>query len=293
MILVTGATGRVGYRVAEYLTEAGARATAMVRVPARVMALPRVAGHIVSTLGDPPPPDTLQAFDRVFLMSPAGEAQEEMEVVFVDALVAAGHRPHVVKLATDGFQDLDCDVRFMRSHRGVARHLEATGLPVTYVAACPYMENLLAWTDEIRENGLLSAPVGRGRVGFVAARDVAATAAHALMSCDGDGPTYVVTGPEALTYADVAKRISAVFARQVDHAESTPSRTRSALRAKGVGPWECEGMLEMFDWIRHGGCNVVTGDVRDVTGENPRPIERWLGKQRGAFLGAPSGASYF
>jgi NAD(P)H dehydrogenase (quinone) len=284
-ILVTGATGQVGYRVVEELADAGAEATAMVRVAARAQDLPPVVAHVVASLDDPPPPEVLQEFDRVFLMSPSREEQVELEILFIDALVAAGHHPHVVKLSADGFQDVDCTVRFMRNHRLIARHLDATGLPVTYVAPCRYMENLLAAADEIKEKGLLSAPAGAGRVGFVASRDVAAIAARVLLSDGQENRTYLATGPETLGYADVAARISAVFARQVDYEDVTPDRAGAALRETGLSAWNREGMLELFEWIRHGGCDVVTTDVRDATGEDPHPIEHWLGELRGAFLG--------
>jgi NAD(P)H dehydrogenase (quinone) len=113
VILVTGATGNVGYRLLENLDDAGVPATAMVRTEAKAVDLPPRVQHRVATLDGPPPPEVLQEFDNVFLLSPDVEAQAEMEVLFVDALVAAGHRPRVLKVAYDGFQDLDCDVRFM------------------------------------------------------------------------------------------------------------------------------------------------------------------------------------
>ena len=56
MILVTGATGRVGYRLMEALADAGADATAMVRVEAKAADLPGAPRHVVATFDDPPPP---------------------------------------------------------------------------------------------------------------------------------------------------------------------------------------------------------------------------------------------
>jgi len=200
-----------------------------------------------------------------------------LETVFIDALVAAGHRPHVVKIAADGFADPDCEVRFMRSHRDVARHLDATGLPVTYLAPSPYMENLLAAAETIREDGMITAPAGHGRVGFVAATDVAAVAAKILTS-----------GPEALGYADVAARISAVFAREVDYKSQPAEQLRKLLLAGGLSRWNAEGTVELFEWIRHGGAASVTADVREVTGADPRPVQDWLEESRGSFLGPPS-----
>jgi NAD(P)H dehydrogenase (quinone) len=208
-----------------------------------------------------------------------------LETVFVDALVAAGHRPHIVKVAADGFADPDCEVRFMRSHREVALHLNATGLPVTYLAPSLYMENLLAAAQTIREDGIITAPAGHGQVGFVASTDVAAVAAKVLLSDGHDGATYVLTGPEALGYADVAARISAVFAREVDYKSQPAEQLRKLLLASGLSRWNADGTVELFEWIRHGGTATVTADVREVTGADPRPVQDWLEEARGSFLG--------
>jgi uncharacterized protein YbjT (DUF2867 family) len=228
---------------------------------------------------------TLRDFDRVFLLSPAIEEQAALETVFIDALAAAGHRPHVVKIAADGFQDPDCDVRFMRSHRQVAMHLDAVGLPVTYLAPAMYMENFETAADSIRKDGMIAAPAGRGRVAFVAASDVAAVAARVLTSQGHQDATYAVTGPEALGYADVAGRISAVFGREVGYQDQPAASARESMLASGLTRWEADGHLEWFDWIRQGGADTVTAAVRDVTGTDPRPIEDWLSDARATFLG--------
>ena len=289
VILVTGATGQVGYHLMEELADAGADATAMVRVEAKAADLPGSPQHVVASLDDPPAAEVLQAFDRVFLLSPAHEGQVELETIFIDALVAAGHRPHVVKIALDGFQDPDSDVRFMRTHRQIAVHLDATGLPVTYLAPNLFMENLLEAADTIRDQGTIFAPAGQGRIGFVAASDVARVAAR-ILTDDGGGhedQTYVLTGPEALSYADVAARVSAVFAREVDYDDLAEALAKEQMQASGLSPWQVDGNLELFEWTRHGATDSVTSTVRDLTGDDPQTIEDWLSEMRAAFVGRP------
>ncbi len=287
MILVTGATGRVGYHLMEALADARADATAMVRVEAKAADLPGTPQYVVASFDDPPSAKILRRFDRVFLLSPDHEEQAVLETVFIDALVAAGHRPHVVKIAADGFQDPDCDVRFMRSHRQVALHLDATGLPVTYLAPSRYMENLVDAADTIREEGTIYAPAGRGKVSFVAAGDVADVAAKVLTSEGHEDATYVLTGPEALGYTDVAARISAVFAREVDYQDQPNGRARELMLAGGLSRWQADGTLELFGWIRHGAAGTMTATVREVTGTDPRPVQDWLSEFRGTFVGRP------
>jgi NAD(P)H dehydrogenase (quinone) len=293
VILVTGATGKVGYRLLENLDDAAVPVTAMVRTEAKAVDLPARVQYVVGTLDGPPPPEVLQQFDQVFLLSPDTEAQAEIEILFVDALVAAGHRPRVLKVAYDGFQDPDCDVRFMRSHRLVAAHLDRTGLRVSYLAPNLYMEDLLWSADAVRDEASLSVPAGAARVAMVAASDVADVAAAVLTgdAVADDSDVLVLTGPEALGFADVADRISTVFARTVEYADVTPTAARSALRDNGLSPWQVDGRMELFEWIRHDAMDTVTDAVREATGRQPRPLEDWLQEARAVFLGRPPGMS--
>jgi NAD(P)H dehydrogenase (quinone) len=283
VILVTGATGRVGYPLMEALADTNADVTAMVRVAAKAADLPGTPQHVVATFDDPPPAAVLREFDRIFLLSPEIEEQAALETVFIDAVAAAGHRPHIVKICADGFQDPGVEVRFMLAHRQVATHLDALGLPVTYLAAATYMEDLLTSAEAIRLTGTITAPAGAGRVGWVAAADVAKAAARVLTSPGHENQTYVLTGPEALGYPDVAARFSAVFARQVDYEDLEPELARDLMLADGLGRWEADGNLERFEWIRQGGAATVTDTVRKLTGADPQPLDDWLAESRASF----------
>jgi NAD(P)H dehydrogenase (quinone) len=136
----------------------------------------------------------------------------------------------------------------------------------------------------MRESAEISAPAGHGRVGFVAARDVAAVAAQVLTSPGGhEGATYVLTGPEALRFKDVAARISTVFAREVGYTDQPAERARERMLASGLTRWLVDGNLELFDWIRQGGADTVTDTVREVTGADPQPAADWLEESRADF----------
>jgi NAD(P)H dehydrogenase (quinone) len=203
-------------------------------------------------------------------------------------MLCSQHRPHIVKIAADGFQDPDCHVRFMESHRQIAVHLAATSLPVTYIAPSLYMENLLESAETIREQATIFAPAGTGRAGFAAASDVAKAAAHILTSQGHEDRTYVVTGPEALSYADVAARVSAVFARQVDYQDMPEHAAKDQMLASGLTSWQTDGTIELFEWFRRGGFDSATSSVRELAGTDARPLEDWLGELRGAFLSQPA-----
>jgi NAD(P)H dehydrogenase (quinone) len=86
---------------------------------------------------------------------------------------------------------------------------------------------------------------------------------------------------------DVAARVSAVFARQVDYEHQSAKRARQLMLTSGMGRWEVDGELELFEWVRHA-ADTVTDTVREVTGADPRSIQDWLRDERASFVGPPS-----
>jgi len=75
----------------------------------------------------------------------------------------------------------------------------------------------------------------------------------------------------------------------VDYTDQPPDRAREFMLASGLSPWQADGNLELFDWIRQGGANTVTAAVREVTGTDPRPVQDWLEESRGSFEGPAPG----
>lgn len=123
--------------------------------------------------------------------------------------------------------------------------------------------------------GEIVTGTGDGRVGFVDAADIAAVAARALLDPLPHNTDHVITGPEALSYADAAAIITEVTGRPVRHravgTEEMTERLASAL------PREFAAVLAQLDEdIRHGAEDRVTTTVEDVTGKPPRSFRDFL-----------------
>ena len=286
MILVTGATGRVGYPLLEALADAGAECTAMVRVAAKGADLPGTAKYIVGSFDDPPPAEALTTFDQIFLLSPALEEQAELEIRFTDAVLAAGHRPRIVKVAADGFQDPGCDVRFVRSHREIAAHLDATGLPVTYLAPSIYMETLLAAAERIRREALSSRMLAR-----------AGPPTWPPATWPGGRPAAHQPGPRGRQLR--ADRAGGAERRTAGPADLRRVRPGCRLRrppgpagpgaaaGQRPGPVGGGGGAGAVPGSAEGGAATVTDDVPQLTGSRPGRSRDWLDESRAGFLGVP------
>jgi uncharacterized protein YbjT (DUF2867 family) len=240
-ILVTGATGTIGAHVVRDLRERG--------LPVRPFS--RTAGD----LGDPVAVRAAVAgASQVFLCTANGPQQLEHERAVIDAAAAAGVR-RIVKISTVGAEP-GSPAPFWDVHGRSERHLAASGVPSVVLRACFLMSNIDPAATAI------VAPAAGARIAMVDPADVAACAAAALAG-EVRG-TFLLTGPEALTFPDVAEVLGVGFVPVPDAA------AREAMTAAGMPGWLAEGIVAIFGRLREGAAEEVTGDVRRLLGRDPR-----------------------
>ena len=214
-VLVTGATGQVGGAVLEELVRRGVQARAMVRTEDRSAGL--AALGVKAVVGDLERPETLPGVlsgaGRVFLMSRDDPNQPEMEGALIEAAGRIGVG-RIVKLSASGAAP-DSPVALMRRHAQAERILEASGVGYTILRPQLYMQNFLRFGPSIATEGRFAAPMDDRQFALVDVRDVARVAAAALTEEAHAGETYVVSGPEALSYGDAAEAIGAAIGEEV------------------------------------------------------------------------------
>ena len=139
--------------------------------------------------------------------SPLHPRQVAWQGNFVEAARRTGV-VHIVKLSGLGTAP-DSPLRSGRWHAQTERHIADAGLPFTYLHPPFFMQNLLRSAAAIAAQGVLVASMQAGKIAMVDARDVAAVAVAALTSDDHVGKTYTITGPEALSFQEVAQKLAA------------------------------------------------------------------------------------
>jgi uncharacterized protein YbjT (DUF2867 family) len=281
MILVTGATGTVGSEVVRQLVAVGQRPRAFVRDPDR--AHRRFGEHCEYVAGDLDRPETLEAglagVDRVFLITPQSTRQLDWEGDVIGAAARAGAR-HVVKVSV--FRaDEHSPLQIARQHGHAEQALERSGLAYTIVRPVFFMQNLLGMV----RNCAIYTAAGDGRVAMVDARDVAAVAVAALTSRGDEGRIYTLTGPEALSFDDVAETLSGKIGGQIRHVRVPPDAVGHALERTGVESWFADDMAKLHGMLAGGYEDVVTGDACAVTGSRPRTLSRFARDYSAVFTG--------
>jgi uncharacterized protein YbjT (DUF2867 family) len=142
--------------------------------------------------------------------------------------------------------------------------------------------------QQVADQGILYGMTGEGRVAFIDTRDIAAVAAELLTNPGHQGTSYTLTGPEALSAAEVAERLSAATGRQVRYVDVGADGFRQALAGAGMPGWLVDGVVEGNTMLAAGHGATVTDEVARLTGRPPRTFAQFAADHQGAFGGQPS-----
>ncbi|ASN53049.1 SDR family oxidoreductase [Sinomonas sp. R1AF57] len=266
---ITGVTGAIGGEVARLLSNDGIPLVLLARTPAKAPELPRAVVR-PADYGDRMLCErSLEGVEAVFMVS-GRESENRMDEhrSFVDAAVAAEVR-HIVYTSFMGAAP-DATFTLARDHFATEEYIKDTGLAYTFLRDCLYADFLEAM---VGDDGVIRGPAGTGAAAVVAQQDVAECAAAVLRDPAAHaGVTYTLTGPEALTMAQVAHIISEVRGTHVTfHDETVPEAYES--RKKWPAPdWQYDAWVSTYTAIAAGEMATVTEDVEDLTGHRARSL---------------------
>jgi uncharacterized protein YbjT (DUF2867 family) len=286
MILVTGATGTNGIEIIRLLAQAGIACRALVRSAesaARLAGLPGVE----LVFGDFARPDSLTpalaGVRRALLISAIDPRLPELQGNFIAAAKRAGV-PHIVKFSGLG-ASLDSEWRFLRWHAEAEKQLEDSGVAFTHLRPNQFMQVYLRFAPTIATDGKFYAASRDSRVSPVDVRDIAAVAVALLTGAGHEGQRYEITGPEALSYAEIAERIAQAIGRPVAYVDVPPAAAKEAILASGAPEWFAEGQMEQFRERWRGRQSAVTTAVAALTGRPPRSFAEFARDHAAAFRG--------
>jgi uncharacterized protein YbjT (DUF2867 family) len=276
MILLTGATGTVGSVLARKLLARGAAVRALVRNPAHAADLAALGVELAP--GDFERPDTLatalKGVDAAFLLSPASDKQVEHENAFIDAAAAARIRFLVKHSAVGADEDAPPPGG---SHHQIELHLARSGVPHILVRPTQFMDIFLQWVPPIERVGALVMPLVDPdvQVNQIDVDDVADVEAALLMGGGEIGAVYTPTGPELITYGEMAMRLSRGAGVPIPLITVSPDDYRRTVIQAGAPRSEADRWIEYYSTLRRGrtALAVTTEDVARVTGHAPTSLE--------------------
>lgn len=278
MILVIGATGTVGSLLVNQLAEGGHAVRALTRNPAKSAMF---NGKVEVVVGDLNDKDSIaramHGVERFFLVTACTQQDRNA----LAAAKSAGTR-HVVKISTQeaGWTPVRGHGHWHKEREELIR---ASGLSWTFLRPCMYMSFALSWAASVRADGTFSSGGGDGKLGTVDPWDVAAVAKAALSTTGHENVAYELTGPEILSFGDMANILSRVTGRSIRHIDISDARQGEIFASLGLPEHSVKGLTETYSLIRGGRFAYLTDDVKRATGSRPRTFEAWVRAHEVAF----------
>jgi uncharacterized protein YbjT (DUF2867 family) len=290
MILLTGATGMSGSEIARQLSTQGVPVRALARDAAKAKGLLPAPVEIVhgdlgraETLGP-----ALEGVETAFLLSLGDPRQVELQGNLIAAAMPAG-TPRVIKCSAAGAGPAS-PMRLVRLDAETERQLEQSGLGYTHLRPTMFMQNFVRfYARSIAAEDRFYAPLGEGKVALVDVRDIAAVAVKVLTEPGHQGQTYLITGAEALTFAQAAKKLSATLGRAISYIDVPPETGEARMMAAGASKWHAGALLEVYAFFREGRAAPPTDVVKRVAGKDPITFDHFVRDHTSAFARSPSG----
>jgi uncharacterized protein YbjT (DUF2867 family) len=284
MILITGATGNNGQELVRQLTEMGQRVRALVRRPAEAVKFNESNIEVVA--GDFEQPETLEAalqgVEKAFLLTPVAERFVQWQNDFIEAAQRAKVK-HLVKFSGMG-ADARSASELLRLHAETDEVLRSSGVPFTILQPNSFHQNMLSSANTINAQGVFYWPLKNAAQSTVDIRDINAVAAKVFTSSGHEGETYVITGPEALTFQQAAEKLSYVLGRKIQYVDVPISAAADGMRKSGMPDWNVHAVSDLLAYFATGAAATVTDTVLRLLGRQATSFEQFVKDHRAVFM---------
>jgi uncharacterized protein YbjT (DUF2867 family) len=276
MILITGATGKSGSATASTLNDLGQNYRALIRNPEKQEELKALGAEIVigSIEDNQSLVKAMSGVEKVLILLPNSENQLALETQIVDVAVQNGVK-HIVKVSSIEATP-DATSPIPKLHLEVENYIKASGLEWTMVKPNFYMQNLLASATTIKEQDKIFLPMGEGKTGMIDTRDVGKVIAKVLSEEGHSSMNYEITGPEILSFHDVAEKFSNVLGRKIDYVDMPMVAYKEILSKFLTNQWHLDSVIDLFEGIAEGGIENKTDAYKELMGEQPKSLEEYI-----------------
>lgn len=280
MILVIGGRSKIGSALIGLLLDRGEQVRVLARDGGHASALPAAVETAIGDLADRKSlAAAMSGVDKVFLLS-----SPHRDVVFwhrnaIDTAREAGIGL-LVRSSILG-ADRASPAEFVNAHAECDLYLQQSGLDHVIVRPNLFLQNIPESTvPSIDGTGTFYINAGKARISMVDTRDVAAVASVALTQAGHEGACYDVTGPQALSYDDVADKLGTALRRKVTYVSASDQAIRAALLGFGLDGWFADALVGLYQDYQRSGTDgyaaQVTDTVTRLTGRPPRTLDALL-----------------
>ena len=283
MILITGATGKTGSATAKSLGEKGERFRALIRNEEKKEGLESLGGEVVigSIENTEVVNQSMQGVKTVLVLLPNSESQLALEKQLVDSAKQAGVERIVKMSSIEATPDATSPIP--KLHLESEEYIKQSGLAWTMIKPNFYMQNLLASAGTIKDQGKIFLPMGEGKTGMIDTTDVGTVIAKVLSEDGHESMNHEITGPEILSFYEVAEIFSKALGKQVDYVDVPMDAYKETLGQFLTNQWHLDAVIDLFKGIAEGGIEDKTNTFNELTGETPKSLSQFLAENSFIF----------
>lgn len=290
---ISGASGKLGRLAVELaLTQLPTdKIVASTRTPETLADLAKLGVHVRH--GDFDDPASLRtAFagvDRMFMVS-ASNATGKRSDQHTNAISAA-KEAGVERLVFPSMPNVD-DPRHpvglaAREYQEAEDLVRGSGIPYAILRNAPYSElHVVERIAPVLASGMIRSNAGSGSAAFVSRLDVARAALAVLLDDDHEDQMHDITGPELLTYRQIADLLAEVTGHRVTYVELDDETYERETRESGATELRVEARAGMGRAVREGYFAVLTNDYLSLTGRDPLTLRTVLETHRDTLRAA-------
>jgi uncharacterized protein YbjT (DUF2867 family) len=274
-VLVSGATGKIGSQLVPRLA---GYPDISVRAFARNAgkATPLLASGAELAIGALEDRSAVRAamdgIDTLVLITAASPLAAGQASAVLEAAVEAGVRKvvriSVFKAAVDGPTDVT------RQHGRSDAEIQASGLRYIILRPPFFMQNLCPMAaPSIARDGKLYFGTGEGKLAMIDLRDIVDCAEQCVISDAYDNQVFTLTGPESISFGNIARRLTEILGRPVQYVPIPPEAVQQSIRAMDMGEWYAQVMRDLCRAYREGWGDLTTDSVTRISGHSPRSFD--------------------
>lgn len=273
-ILVTGATGNVGFEVVRLLGERGHPVKAAVRNHSTSRY--KLPSDVESVEFDFEQPQTFEpafrGINTLFLVRPPAISQVKKYIYPAIASAQAVGVERVVFLSL-----LEAERIAIIPHAKIEAYIISLGLAYTFLRPSFFMQNLsTTHCQDIRDNNEIFVPAGKGKTSFIDVRDIASVAVKVMTEPGHKNKAYALTGSEALDYYEVADIFTNILGRQIVYTNPSIFKFVWRMYRRGLKTEFIVVMLGIYTTARLGLAAKITKDVRHLLQRSPIGMEEFV-----------------
>ena len=271
-VLVTGATGNTGSLLVPALLKAGVDVRILARNEAKAKPFKDLGAEVV--IGDLDQPSTIlpavKDVDKIYLLTWNGETAFTQVQNVINAAKYEGVS-HIIRHSMWGPENS----RIIKEGYKIEEMIKSSGLKWTLLKPTFYMQNTMMAAQTISSDGVIYWDMKDGKLGTIDVRDIADSAFAVITGEGHEGKSYILTGPEAISFHDIAKTFSKVLDKEVKYVNVPGEASLQAMTGMGMPEWIAKGYVELSEGFSENFANSTTKNVETLTGHPARSFEQF------------------